>query len=411
MSDTNVANVLIAYYNQDGTQPIADVSDSLPPGYSATYFPIDAPAGFNGSVVVSSDQPVAAIVNVLGNGLNYGASYGGFSAGAAEVNLPLIMKGNSGFNTWFNVQNTGTASASVNISYAGTACTETATIPAGAAATFDQSTNSCLTAGYVGAATITSADGTVAATAMEVGPTTLFAYNGFTSGSTNPAIPLVNANNSGYITGLQIQNAGGTSTDVTVTYTPSVAGTTCTEMKTIPAGASATFALYSFSFNGDPDPGTDNCAFGTTFVGSATVTTNSAGNDLIAIVNQLNLGANKGSAYAAFDPAQASATVVMPLIMDRNSGFFTGISIVNLGATTTVTCEYSDGTNTYTETSGALASGEGFNSLQLNALNAGFVGSAICTANTAGGLLLGQVNELNQTLPGDLLFTYEAFNK
>jgi hypothetical protein len=414
LSDSSDATIAITYYNQDGSVDNT-VNDTVDAGSSNTYFPIDASAGFNGSVVISSDQPVAAIANVVGNGFDFGASYGSFDSGAQSVAMPLIMKGNSGFNTWFNVQNTGTSSASVTVSYAGTSCTENATVAPGAAATFDQSANTCLPSSYVGAASVSGGSGdTIVATGMQVGTTTLFAYNGFTVGSTEVAIPLVNANNSGYITGIQIQNTGGTDTDVTLAYEPvSGLGTACTETKTVTAGSSATFALYAFTFSGDPDPGSDNCSFGSLFVGGASVSANSASQPLVAVVNQLNLSANKGSAYNGFDPSLATDTVVMPLIMDRNSGFYTGINILNVSSTaTTVDCTFtnSDGSVSKTFNFASIANGEALNHIQNNQLANGFVGSGVCTANASGAVILGVVNELGPSGSLDQLFSYEGFN-
>ena len=107
------------------------------------------------------------------------------------------------------------------------------------------------------------------ATVIEESGTVMFAYSGFTGGSTNPVMPLINANNSGYVTGVQIQNIGSSDTDVTVTYTPSLLGTACSETQTVPAGQSATFALYAFN-----DGSFSDCTGGATFVGSAQVTGN-----------------------------------------------------------------------------------------------------------------------------------------
>jgi hypothetical protein len=73
---------------------------------SKTYYPIDAPEPFNGSVVIESTEPVVAIANTLGNNPQYLAATESFAMGAMEVNLPLIMKANAGYYTWFNVQNT-----------------------------------------------------------------------------------------------------------------------------------------------------------------------------------------------------------------------------------------------------------------------------------------------------------------
>ncbi len=394
---SSAANVTISFYNQDGTQA-ASVSDTIAANSSTTYYPLSAvTSGFNGSVVISSDQQVAAIANVLGNDGAYGASYIGFSQGATNVNLPLVMKNNYGISTWFNVQNTGSSDANVTIAYAGTSCTETATIPASASHTFDQSATGCLSDGYVGAAAITS-DQPVAAIVMQVTSDSqglmpnLLAYNGFTTASTAPVMPLVSSGyyNSG--TGIQIQNTGATDTDVTVTYSPSAGfpGNTCTETKTIPAGNSVTFGFPNLPAACYTDAGAAGSA---AFVGSAQVTANSASQDLVAIVNQITVGTSNAAAYGAFNAADATQTVSLPLIMDDNYGIFTGFSVANVGTSATdISCTFSD--TSYTVSASNVAPGEALTDVQLGKITAGYVGSAICTST--GQPIAAVVNQLNQ---------------
>jgi hypothetical protein len=391
----STATINIQYVNQSGV--VANtVTDTIPGNSSKTYFPIGAAPGFNGSVVISSDQPVAAIANLLGNGFAYGASYESFSEGAPTVSLPLIMKGNSGFNTWFNVQNAsspGGADVNVSISYANTTCTETRTIKAGAAYTFNQATNTCLPTPYVGAATVTATGGNIVATVVQTGPNTLFAYNGFTGGSTNPVMPLVQANNAGYWTGIQVQNTGAASTNITVSYVPGSTGSACTQSATIAAGASATFFACS------------NLSVAR-FIGGASVTANSANQPLVAIVNQLNSAAGKGAAYNAFAPAGATSKVNFPLIMRDNSGFFTGFNVYNAGAAAAnVTCTFT-GTGAPAPVSGNVPAGGTLTAIQGGAGR--YVGSVICSAT--GGSLLGVANQLGSGA-GDNLFAYGGFNE
>lgn len=401
LDSDNPATIQITFYNQDGTIA-ATVSDTVSAGGSKTYFPLDAvQEGFNGSVVIQSDRDIRAIVNVLGNKGAYGASYGGFTAGATEVYVPLLMKGNSGYNTWFNVQNTGSSATNVTVTYSDGVIKTCTNLQPGAACTFNQAEEDH-TSPWVGSATVTATE-PIAVTVMEVGPTTLFAYDGFTGGSSDVVMPLINANNAGYVTGVQIMNLGDTDTEVTVSYTPSLAGTACTETKTIPAGQSETFALYAFA----QTVAGENCANGATFIGSARITGNSANQELVAIVNQLNAGANKGAAYEGFAPSTATSSVVMPLIMDRNSNYWTGFSVANVGTiTTTVQCTFSN--SMYVE-SATLAPGEAMTRLQNGQIASGYVGSATCTASS-GGQIVGVVNELNSVLPGDVFLVYNAFN-
>ncbi|MGB5933466.1 MAG: hypothetical protein WBH57_10425, partial [Anaerolineae bacterium] len=98
--ESSTANITITFYPQGTGSPI-DVNDTIAGNSSKTYFPLTAVSdGFNGSVVISSDKDIRAIVNLLGSGPgSVGASYTGFSAGSTQVNLPLIMRNNSGYNT------------------------------------------------------------------------------------------------------------------------------------------------------------------------------------------------------------------------------------------------------------------------------------------------------------------------
>jgi len=294
------------------------------------------------------------------------------------------------------VQNAGDQSTTVTANYSdGT--TASATIPPGASKMFDQSAETH--PGKVFSATVTSGNSQPLVVAVvEESSTVMFAYNGFGAGSLDPVMPLVNANNSGYVTGIQIMNLGGSSTDVTLTYTPSLFGTATTEMQTIPAGQSKTFALAHFATGG---------AAGMRFVGSAKVTTNSASQLLVAIVNQLK-GTQNGEAYGAFDGAAAFSTVVMPLIMDRNSGYSTGFAIMNVGTTpTTVTCTYSS--SAVTATSGLLQPGSAFTELNSGKIADHYVGSGTCTAS-GGGQIVGVVNELGSSATADQFLVYEGIS-
>jgi hypothetical protein len=393
------ANVSVAYINKDGSVDNT-VPGTVPANGSVTYFPIGASDGFDGSVVISADQPVAAISNVLGDGGAAAASYVGASAGGSPVNLPLLMSGNSGYNTWFNVQNTGGEAATVNVAYSDGTSAGPVTVEPGAAYTFDQAAESHTAPVFSG---VVTSDQPVAVSVIEESSTIMFAYSGFVSGSPNPVMPLINANNGGYVTGVQIQNTGASATEVTVSYTATPGlGTDCTETQTIPGESSATFALAAF---GGASPGTDTCVDGARFVGSAKVTANSEGHDLTVIVNQLGVGT--GEAYGGFDAAAASDTVVMPLIMDRNGGYFTGFNVQNVGSDSTdVECTFTDSTYTVSATLGA---GEALNDLQGDKIAVGYVGSAVCVAS--GGtdnMIVGVVNELGPS--GDAFLVYEGIN-
>lgn len=429
------ASITIMFYDRDGNA-VTTVTDTITAGSSNTYFPLtdlgneggNVPTGFDGSVVIASDKKVAAITNISGSDgsdpLAYGASYNGFTGGSNTVNLPLLMKGNFGFDTWFSVQNVGSVDASVTVTYSDGVVVGPLVVKPGAAGKYEQATEAHA-AGWVGSAIVESTGAPVAVAVLEVGTDTLFAYNGFGSGSTLPVMPLVNMNNFGYVTGIQIQNAGSTDTNVTVSYTPGTpplgTGTACTETRTIPAGQSRSFGLYVFTNFADPVPSSlisENCVVGETFVGAAKVTVNSANQDLVGIVNQLNAADSKGNAYIAFDPAGATSDVVFPLIMDRNYGYFTGFNVANAGTTTIAAADLTC-TVTGTSPSGAVSmdfnptadipAGGAWNLVNNNTLADRFVGSAYCTG-PAGSQLLGIVNELRFTAGADTALAYEGTN-
>jgi hypothetical protein len=396
---------------------------------TADYYPLTDPklpgsgepsAGFNGSVVISSNQPVAAVSNILGsdgsNPLAYGASYSAASSGSTSVSLPTLMKNNYGFTTFFNVQNAGGGAANVNVTYSDGVTASASSLAPGAAAKFDQATENH--SGKIFSGVVTSTEPLVV-TVLEVGPSTLFAYSGVGTGSTNPVFPLVNANNYGYFTSILLKNLSGTATNVTVTYTPAFAGTACTETRNVPANGDVIFTEAVFTFPKAGDVVTENCSLGQRFVGSAAVTANSAGVQLAAVVNQLNSGANKGAAYSAFSPAEGQQKVVFPLIMDRNYDYWTSWSIVNVGgsqiAANAITCTVSGKdrngatvTKTFKNPS-AIAVNGGWTEDNINKVAPYFVGGATCVG-PSGSKLVGSVNEVNVAVDFDAFLVYEGFS-
>ena len=403
LDDTNAAAINITYYNKNGTVN-ATTDDSVPAGDSNTYFGanVDASDGFDGSVVISSDQPVAAIVNLLGDGGTFGgASYDSFSAGSANANIPLVLNDFFGISTFFNVQNTGSSPVDVDVEYIGTGgCSETTvTIQPGAAATFDQ-TASCLGADFIGAASVTS-NGTVAVAVVQYDSQSLLAFNAFTSDGSGTAVaPLVSHNYFSSRTAIQVQNTSDSATDVTINYSPSAGfpGSACSETKNVAAGGSENFGDNTF-FLGVGDP-CNAAAEG--WVGAAEIVADSG--TVVAIVNSVTSGTANAAAYAAFDPTTATTSVSFPLIMDRNFGIFTGFSVANVSAgPIDVNCTFSG--TTYTAEATGLASGASLTDVQFNNIADGYVGSATCTGDAG---IVGVVSQLGGS--GDALLYYEGFN-
>lgn len=415
--ETESAAITITFYDQSGAAvDAATVNDTLAAGGSKTYFAVTMaglPTTFAGSAVISSDRRLRAIHNLAANNYAFGASSAGYTEGATEVNLPLIMRGNSGFNTWFAVQNAGTSDAVVGVVFkkgsSGNDYTAPdVTIKPGASRLWYQSDMADLGTKFVGSAKVTSKNAVpIVATVVEVGPTTLYAYDGFVAASPTFVAPLFQYYNAGFSSSIQIQNTGSASTDVTVQYTPSFGGNACTETKTIAAGAAETFGLFAFNSAIDGS----NCYAqnpGTAFVGSATVATNSANQPLVAIVNQHNFTTGKAAAYSAFRPTDGTQKVSLPLVMDRNSNYWTGITVYNAGsAATTVTIDYSASS---ADQSFSLAAGESKIVLNNGAIGDKYVGSAVVSGANASDKLLVIVNQQNLVAAGDTFYVYNGFN-
>lgn len=442
------ATVHIAYYDQASTS-VYGGDIQVPGNGSKTIFPfltdgITGPSTFNGSVVLSSDKQIAAILNTqtaTGFSPFYGASTNGFSEGTTEVSLPLIACNNAGFDTWFNVQSVGTGDAVIDVAYTpgsdGTAASDTGiTIGQYKAKTFDQRSDSTtgtkhcgagLGSKFVGSAKVTSTNGQpIVATVMFLGTggiKTLQGYNGFTGGSTSVSLPLIMANNSSYYTCMQIQNAGTNSTNVTVEFGANTAGSGTPNDETFTLTSGGAKTLCQLGGISGLSPNNDWNALGK-YVSGATIT-QTGSEPLVAVVNQNSTVATSlGSTYEGFDPDSASQTINLPLIAANNSGFLTGVQIQAVSGTPAVTVDYSTNTGSGTLTepvndTKTLSTGETWTIIQAggpgglsgnnNWGTAGqYVGSAKVTAT--GGTIVAIVN-FNGPASGDTFFTYDGFNE
>jgi len=435
LSDTEDASITIYYYDQNGNI-VTQVSDTVVAGQSNTYFPIHAPAGFNGSVVISSDKPVAVVSNIVINTPQKGlGSYVGFQQGAPTIYFPLVMKGNAYNTTTFNVQNTGSTDANIRIHFTPEAGSSYPAVPdiidtikPGASKTYDLSTLSQFSSitKWVGSATVSVDDpdndsiAGVATTVNQRYPSAyqLYTYNAFYQGSTTVVLPLIQENNNGNRTSINCQNISpSTPTTITVTYIPETGyGPKPTETKNnVPPNGMAVF-LQDYQ--------------GTTkWVGSARVTSDPAV-PLVCVVQQQKPSYGNGSAYEGFDPASATNTVVLPLIQSRNGNASTGWVYTSINLATAdgnphyIECDFKPAPG-FTDPPNVRKYGASVVFLQNDIYGNGakFIGGAVCYIDDDGnhspdpgsspGLfaIVNQTRQNTPVLPRDTLSTYDGFNK
>lgn len=436
----------IMFYGQDGEIiPGATIAnDSIAANGSKTYFAVqnpNLPTPFQGSAVIAADRELRVITNLYANnaqGVLYAASSAGYTQGATEINLPLVMRNNGGYSTWFSIQNAGMEPTEVEVDFFyGTAGNDFSPDPVvikpGGAVVFDQAPMADLGSRFVGAAVIKSDGEPIVATLVAVGGTNMMAYDGFgmetelvaSVGSEDFVAPLYhywNGADRAWYSGVQVQNLGEETTEVTLEFVPESApnsGTYCTETLTINPGASETFGTYSFYSASHPSAGVSTCWAnnhnpvtnqGTRFVGSVGVLVNSTGQPLNAVVTQNNPPARKGSAYSAFIPEEATRCLAAPLIMDRNRGYETSLTIYNEGdvqASVAITYTRTTGAvQVHNTTIPAKTSKVIYN---MNNLGNEWVGSAKACGQE-GAKLLAIVNEIKHAEYGDSMYTYNAFN-
>ena len=332
---SKAAHCTITYYNKDGTVALSYDFTIDPNGTWAKYQGSETklPEGFDGSVVVSADQPIAAIVNQATTGsVNRSSSYSGESAGATGVYVPIAMKSFYGFETELSIQNASGGNVDVTISYydstgtlvAGANDTCTSLAP-GAVCRVNQGKNGTLPINFNGSAYV-NATGAVVVVANQNGVNSSTSadqqnsFNGFASGAKTVYIPSVMDAFYGFTTAIQVQNIGSNAADITITYSDGIVKTA----KGVQPKQSTFFYLW-----------TEGHA--ARFNGSATVTSSE---DIVAIAN-VSDGA-QSSAYNGF--GGGGTQFVLPSVLKDFYEYSSSITIQNVsGGNVDCAVTYDDG--------------------------------------------------------------------
>jgi hypothetical protein len=369
---SSTATVNITAYDKNSTATY-QTNVTLTVGSSVNFGPTSLsgmPAGFIGSAVVSSDQPVKAIVNVTNqltsqagvSGGKAAAQYQGTETTDTTLYFPLVKNNRYGNTTAFYIQNAGSGDTTVRAVFkmdnGGVYTFTTGTVspnkmvlisPSDAGVPSSPSDGTRVN---IGSLTITSvASQPLAGTVLEytVGETVATALKGtrgFTAADfdTKAYAPVVKKNSFGRFTGVQVQNVSSSPITVTIDYVgtrPSCRGVTTQDVRTnVLPGTSTTVVQLSSGSNF-----TDQCT------GSATIT---ASGNFVAVVNEDNMtGSPKsGAVYFAIPDHSATTKLSAPLFKNNRFGFDTGFQIQNVGGATatnvvaTFACKGNNSTNT-----------------------------------------------------------------
>jgi hypothetical protein len=414
---------------------------------------LNLPAGFQGSAIVSADQPVRAIVNVTNRPLGTLGITGGTAAaqyaGADETRVGTTLafplaKNNFGANktTAFYIQNAGTADATFTAVFrmgaglAGPFTPFTYTSPSlkpGQMAVVFPGDATGVSNQSIGSLTVSSAQmlaGTVLEYDQVVQPALILqgTYGAPSAlADTKIYFPVVKKLLANRSTGLQVQNADTVPVTVSLTYN----------------GADDRFGCpTTMTPVVEPDvllqPGELKVYLNSTLLPTnclASAIATATGGNIAATVNEAFLAgtaAQRATLYAAYPAKTATTKLVAPVYKDGpNNGSGnkeTGLSIQNIGLTTAnVTLEFAEGSNKYVYSTTIPA---GQSALFFKMFTTSLYPDANWTGGAAGRLapnrlyavtvtssqpIVGLANEAPVTVGGTPLvaqdnINYEAFN-
>jgi len=475
-SDTEDANVVVVFYNQDGSGPpdpgysmaltigpgksksiINNLNSDLSADILAPPPAIRGSTSWAGNAVVYSDRPVLSIANEAASvGSPYGsAAYNGLLEEdlSPEYYAPLIAKIGQP-DTTINIQNPSSSPVSVTVEYVGgdvygvdyTAAP--VVVPGNGSAIWPVPTGALDGTGrFLGSAKVI-ADGDVGVVVDAIfsasSPNSQRynarqSYTGFSGGATKVVAPLIQKNDSGvWYTGLSVMNLGPGSATVRVTYSGlEGTGTDTSCIPNTPASG-LTEADFSLDENGSKviitefGGALDSVALAGVdcFRAAATVEVVGGTGQVVAIVSVAGQNKADTAYYRAFDPATATDTVKVPLILKYlgvpgANGWCTGIQIANTDTiSTTVTGTFNvscDGTPEIVVDAVEVGPDSSQTFLQANGYLVGSlgtrqncIGSATFTAS-GGSPIVATVNQTwfggGNPYTGDVLLISEAFNQ
>ncbi len=303
-----------------------------------------------GSVIVSADQPLGAVVQIQARGqTSTSGAYVGFDEGSDSFYVPLVSRRRqtaSGMsNSQIVIMNTGSDPTSVTVQLVDWFTGQTAytksgiNIKPGASFLYDLDDETALPTNWQGSAKVQASGGQIAVVSnFFMGSHCMQTFNGFPASSVSKkwVVPLFTSRlANGLSSPITIQNVSNSTIPV------GGAKVTFTVDPTSPSQTPASFELtndtpikpsMSYAWN----PVTD-MSLPSTWLGSCRIETSQ---DTIAFVQLRFIGTDKAAAYEAIDGNSTDKTAVIPLVAKRlANGFATAVTLQNLNTTAAASVE------------------------------------------------------------------------
>jgi len=346
---SDVAHVVAQYLTDSGAPWPADAANTnftlaANGGQAVARQYFDATlANGRGSVVLSSDQPLGAVVQILArNQTPTSGAYSGFSAGSNSFYIPLVARrgpsASGTVNSQIIVQNADTVPLTVTVSlvprsgYSGSYNKTIPNLQPGVSYYYDLDDEANLPAPWFGSAVATaSGSGQITVVSnLFAGPDTMQTFDAFPSNSpyTTWLVPLFTSRLPNSLsTPISVQNLSGG------TLNPGDLDVECTT-NTSPPSSPATFTMSnsiavanneSYSFN----PVTD-LSIPSNWQGSCRIT---ATGNVVAFVQMRLVATANAAAYEAIRADGTDKRVFVPLAAKRlANGFATAVTIQNLSS-------------------------------------------------------------------------------
>jgi hypothetical protein len=345
------ATGMVQYIKSDGTAWRADESFALDPlggqaifrQYTAGGLGYIADAG-QGSAVVSADQPLGGVVQILARGQSPTTSgaYSGFSAGDSSFYVPLVARklgtASGEANSQIVVQNTGSSGVTVEIRMIGPTgasvyLKQGVAIAAGASYMYDLAIESATNVpnGWYGSAVVSVVGaGEVAVVSNFFTGDAMQTFNAFGAGDPGQKwyVPLFTSRLPNTLsTPIAVQNlSGGTiaANGVTVTCTPDPTASGASSFTLKNTSQILNSAAYYFN------PVVDN-TIPANWYGSCVV---DATANVVVFVQMRFIATGEAAAYEGIRAGGTDAKVIIPLVAKRlPNGFATAVTIQNLSST------------------------------------------------------------------------------